>query len=297
MDRLLYLARETWQNLVRNPLPTIAIVTTVAVSLTMLAVTLLTTQGVANAFERWNNDVSFIVYMNPDAEADLIDSVGDDLESSPQIKSIDYLDHAASYDAFKKLFPDDPTITDTVKAEDLPTSFRVQPENPEAKVVEQLAITYESKPGVYQVDFVADAVRAVQRISGKVRFFLLAGSGVLLAASLLLIFNSIQTAVYARRREIEVQKLVGATNWYIRLPFVMEGLLQGLVGSVLAAAFAFAFQKVWLGSFTGQTTTTLFDSIRWTNGEFRVTMIMVFVIGSLVGSVGALISTTWYLRV
>ncbi|HKY13889.1 MAG TPA: permease-like cell division protein FtsX, partial [Microthrixaceae bacterium] len=225
--RLDYLARETGQNLVRNPLPTIAIVTTVAVSLTMLAVTVLLDRGIANAFERWNNDVSFIVYVNPDAAQEQIDSLSKDLTDSPQVDEVEYLDHDASYKAFQDLFKEDPQVVDTVKPEDLPTSFRVKPKNPDAKVVQQLVSTYEAKPGVYKVDFVADAVRAVQRISGKLRTFLLVGVIALLVASLLLIFNSIQTAVFARRREIEVMKLVGATNWFIRVPFVLEGFIQG----------------------------------------------------------------------
>ena len=296
MDRIYYVLRETWQNLVRNPLPSIAIVTTVAVSLTMLAVTLLSTQGVSNAFQRWNDDVSFIVYMNPDADQEQIDRIGEELNESPQVQSIEYLDAQASFEEFQKIF-DDPTITDTVTPEDLPTSYRVQPENPDADVVEGLVHSFEAKAGVYKVDFVTDAVRAVQNISARIRFFLLAGSFVLLFASLLLIFNSIQTAVYARRREIEVQKLVGATNWYIRLPFVLEGLIQGLAGSLVALGFGFVFQKVWKESVSGETSVTLFENITWEPSEFNLTMILIFIIGSLVGSVGALISTTWYLKV
>ena len=81
--RLDYLARETGQNLVRNPLTTIATVTTVAVSLAMLTVTVLLGQGISNAFERWNNDVSFILYVNPDADQAQVDSLQKDLDGQP----------------------------------------------------------------------------------------------------------------------------------------------------------------------------------------------------------------------
>jgi cell division transport system permease protein len=292
-----YLARETGQNMVRNPLTTIATVTTVAVSLAMLTVTVLLGHGISNAFERWNNDVSFIVYVNPDADEAQISSLQTDLSESPQVAEVDYLDHEESYEQFKTLFQDDPTIVDTVKAEDLPTSFRVKPKDSDAKVIEQLVETYKAKPGVYQVDFVADAVRAVQTIAGKLQAFALVGVIALLIASLMLIFNSIQTAVFARRREIEVMKLVGATNWFIRVPFILEGLLQGLIGSGIAYSIAWLFRKVWFDSFSGQTTATLFDTIRWTNGQFNTTTLIMVGIGALVGSLGAFISTTWYLRV
>src|SRR6476661_8757036 len=92
-----YLARETGQNMVRNPLTTIATVTTVAVSLAMLTVTVLLGQGISNAFEKWNNDVSFIVYVNPDADEAQVSSLEKDLTGSPQVDEVDYLDHEESY--------------------------------------------------------------------------------------------------------------------------------------------------------------------------------------------------------
>ena len=122
-------------------------------------------------------------------------------------------------------------------------------------------------------------------------------AALLLGAAVLLIFNTIRTAMFARRREIEVMKLVGATNWFIRVPFMLEGLLQGLIGSAVAYGIAVFFRKVWFDSFSGQSTATLFDTIRWTNGQFTTVTLIVVAIGALVGSLGAFISTTWYLRV
>ncbi len=295
--RVDYLARETGQNFVRNPLPTIAAVTTVCVALTMVVVAFLARIGISTAFERWNNDVSFIVYLFPDASGDQVGSLTKDMKESPQVDTWSYLDHPKSYEAFKKLFPDDPTIVETVKASDLPTSFRVKPKNPDAKVVEGLADKFRAKPGVYRVEFVAESVRAVQRVGGKIQLFLLAGSIVLAGASVLLIFNTVQTAIFGRRREIEVMKLVGATNWYIRVPFIMEGLLQGLLGSGFACLFAWLFSYLWRGSFAPPKAATLFDNIRWTSGQFQSTVIVVSIVGTLVSAVVAFISTTWYLRV
>ncbi len=294
--RVDYLARETGQNLVRNAMLTVAAILTVAVSLGMLSAVMLLGYGINNAFARWNDDVSFIVYANAEATEDQIESLRTQLEENPQIESVRYLDKDASYEEFKRLFPDDPTITDTVTKDQLPTSFRVKPTNPDADVVKGLADQFESKPGVYKVDFVADAVRLVQNASEKLTNFALIGAIALLIASLLLIFNAIQTAVFSRRREIEVMKLVGATNWFIRIPFVLEGLIQGLTGAAIASIIAKVFEWAWFDSFTGRTTETLFDSIRWSGGEFRLTVFLIFAIGALVGGVGSAASVTWYLR-
>ena len=294
--RVDYLARETGQNLVRNPLPTIAAITTVGVALTMLAVSFLARTGISNAFEQWNNDVTFIVYVQADASADQITALRSDLQDSPQIDDITYLDHEQSYATFKKLFEDDPEIVQSMKAEELPTSFRVKPKNPDAEIVKTVAQSFAAKPGVYKVDFVADAVQAVQRIGGRLQAFLLVGSVVLAVASVLLIFNTIQTAIFARRREIEVMRLVGASNWYIRVPFVLEGLVQGFVGALFAVASAKFFSSVWKGSFSGKKVATLFDNIQWTNSEFWTTVLIVGGLGTIVSGLVALLSTTWYLR-
>lgn len=294
--RVDYLARETGQSLVRNPLPTIAAITTVGVALTMLAVSFLARAGINEAFSLWNNDVSFIVYVKPEASADQIDALRRAIDESPQVDEFTYSDHEESFRTFKRLFRDDPDITQSLKAEDLPTSFRVKPKNPDAAIVEKVAQSFAAKPGVYKVDFVADAVRAVQRIGGRLQAFLLVGSIVLAVASVLLIFNTIQTAIFARRREIEVMRLVGASNWYIRIPFVLEGLLQGLAGALFATGSAWIFSSVWRSSFSGKTTATLFDSIKWTNFQFMIIIAVVGGLGTLVSGIVALISTTWYLR-
>lgn len=295
--RVDYLARETGQNLVRNPLLSAATVLTVWVSLGMLAVTVLTGFGIDNAFERWNNDVSFIVYMNPDASKDVVDKIGKELEASPQVASVTYIDDKKTYDLFRRLFPDDPTLLGTVKPGDLPTSFRVKPENPNAQAVRALGESFRAKPGVYGVDFPEELVKTVQRGATKLRTAALVGAIALLIASILMIFVAIQTAVFARRREIEVMKLVGATNWFIRIPFILEGLIQCLAGAVLASLSAWGFSRWWRGAFSGQSTANLLDQIRWTTSEFNTTVIVVVIVGALVGAIASTVSVTWYLRV
>ena len=242
----------------------------------MLAVSFLARTGTSNAFEQWNNDVTFIVYVQADASADKIERA----PLRPAGQPADRRDHLSrprrrATQTFKKLFADDPEIVQSMKAEELPTSFRVKPKNPDAEIVKTVAQSFAAKPGVYKVDFVADAVQAVQRIGGRLQAFLLVGSVVLAVASVLLIFNTIQTAIFARRREIEVMRLVGASNWYIRVPFVLEGLVQGLVGSLFAVASAKFFSSVWKGSFSGKKVATLFDNIQWTNSEFWTAVLIV----------------------
>lgn len=295
--RLDYLAKETGQNLVRNWLLSIATVLIVTVSLTMFGITvMLGFYGLDNAFIKWNNDVSFIVYMHADAPADQIEAIRKDLENSPQVDTVEYYDRTKTYELFLRIFKqDNPELANTMKPEDLPTSFRVKPTNPDAEVVKEMKKSYEPKTGVYKVDFPDEQVRQVQRAALKIRLWLLLGVFALLAASIVLIFIAIQTAVFSRRREIEVMRLVGATNWFIRIPFIIEGVIQGLLGGAFAVTFTWLLGVAWKSAGSSMQN-SLLSKFVWLPDQQRFTFIMLLVIGSAVGAIGSFVSTLWYLR-
>ena len=294
--RIDYLARETGQNLIRNWLLSAATVLIVTVSLTMFGITLLLGYGLGNAFIRWNNDVSFIVYMNPDASKDQVDSIRRDLEKSKQVDQVEYFDTTKSYDLAKKLFAqENPEILSSLKPEDLPTSFRVKPSNPDAAVVKEMAANYAPKTGVFKVDFPDEQVRQVQRAGNKIKTWAFVGVAALLAASVVLIFIAIQTAVFSRRREIEVMRLVGATNWFIRIPFIVEGIIQGLVGSVVSIGLTFLIGNAWKSA-GSSFQDSLLSKLVWLPHQQQLTFIWMLAIGATVGAVGSFFSTLWYLR-
>jgi len=295
--RLDYLARETGQNLIRNWLLSVATVLIVTVSLTLLGITVLVgIFGLNNAFIRWNNDVSFIVYMNSTATQEQIDAVAKDLDASPQVDEVEYFDQEKSYELYQKIFKDDAaSIGDILKPGELPTSFRVKPSNPDAEIVKQLANTFRPKEAVYNVDFPDEAVRQLQSAGKQLRSWLFLGVAALLAASVVLIFITIQTAVFSRRREIEVMRLVGATNWFIRVPFVVEGIIQGLIGGLVASGITFILAKAWQGA--GESMgDSLLSRFVWESGQLNGTLFALVLLGSVVGAIGSLISVTWYLR-
>ncbi|NLA34996.1 MAG: ABC transporter permease [Actinobacteria bacterium] len=296
--RLDYLARETGQNLVRNWLLSIATILIVTVSLTMLGITVLLGYfGLDNAFVRFNDDVSFIVYMDHDAPQEQIDAIRKDLEASPQVDSFEYLDHEASFELYKKLFSeDDSTYQDVITADQLPTSFMVKPSNPDASVVKELADTYRPKTGVFKADFPSDEVRSIQNAALKIRNWMIVAVVALLAASVVLIFIAIQTAVFNRRREIEVMRLVGATNWFIRIPFLIEGLIQGLLGGLVAVAATWLMGLTWTSAGDSMGSESILSKFVWTSGQQSGTFAFIIAVGAIVGVVGAFISTMWYLR-
>ena len=229
-----YVLRETGQNLWRNILLAVATVVTVGVSLAMFGGFMLFQVAVDNATARWQDGVEFIVWMNTDAGTDEDSSVRNQLDESPGVESWEYVDRQQSYEEFKEFFEDTPEVLEIFTAEGVPPYYRVVPTDPDPDVVEELGSQFKGKPGVRTVTFAGDVIRDVQNLSNRAGRVLFIGSIVLLGASTLLILNTLAVAIGNRRPEIEIMRLVGATKWFIRVPFMLEGLVQGLLGAVVA---------------------------------------------------------------
>ena len=226
-----YVVRETTSNLGRNISITLASVLTVAVSLALVGGSLMLRTGIENATARWQGGIEFVVYLRTDATTEQIDSVGQALEESPEVANVKFFDQQASYEEFKRLFADSPEMVDSVRPEDLPPSYRVEPVNKDADSVESLANSFRDAAGVKNVILASKTIQLIQDLSSALTLGIFVVAAVLLGAAGMLILNTIRMAMFARRREIEVMKLVGATNWFIRVPFMLEGLVQGLLGA------------------------------------------------------------------
>ncbi|MCE2513252.1 MAG: ABC transporter permease [Acidimicrobiia bacterium] len=229
-----YVLRETGQNLWRNILLAVATVVTVGVSLAMFGGFLLFQVAVDSATARWQDGVEFIVWMNTDVNTDEDSSVRNQLDESPGVERWEYVDREQSYEEFREFFEDTPEVLDIFTAEGVPPYYRVVPTDPDPDVVEELGSQFKGKPGVRTVTFAGDVIRDVQNLSNRAGRVLFIGSIILLGASTLLILNTLAVAIGNRRTEIEIMRLVGATKWFIRVPFMLEGLVQGLLGAAVA---------------------------------------------------------------
>jgi len=292
-----YYVRETASNLGRNITITLASVMTVAVSLALVGASLMLRSGVENATRRWQGGIEFVIFMQRDPSPEQLQSLREDLEQSPEVASVRFVDKKEAYEEFKVLFADSPELVDSIDPETLPPSFRVEPVNKEVDAVEALGKTFGAKSGVGQVVFASKTIRLIQQLSSRLTVGIFVIAAFLLGAAGLLILNTIRMAMFARRREIEVMKLVGATNWFIRVPFMLEGLVQGLIGAFLAiaalAAFKPFFQK-WLPS---SRDIPLVSGFQVSSGEMFFIFGTLGVVGILIGAIGAGIAVSRFLDV
>ena len=293
--RVEYLIRETTTNLWRNVWLTVAAVLTVFVCLALFGVSILVGKGADSLTSQWKGGIEFIIFMKPTATADESNAIKKVLdESGTGIKSYKYLDQPAAYEEFKKLFADKQELIDSIQPNVLPPSYRVVPLDSDADAVAQLGKQFQDKPGVYEVRYASETLRNLESLTNLVRIGLLAAAVILLVVAVMLILNTTFTAMMSRRREIEVMKLVGATNWFIRIPYMLEGLVHGLVGAGGAAGVLFIFKSQ---IFPKVQRINLFQYFRVTTGEVWSTSLLILGIGCVVGVVGSTFAVWRYLDV
>ena len=306
-----YMARETAGNLRRNLLMTGASILCVAVSLTIVGVALILKQGVANATIQWQGGVRVEVFMQPNAssgESAAVEhqlalmtdggggsgSSGGGQSGAGPVKSFVYFNQQKSYQEFKKLFADQPTIQQSVSASDLPPSYRIVPR--QASDVHAITTEFTSFPGVKYVQSAQKSVDTLLSVTGLLQTAMFVMAVALLVAALALILNSIRMAIFARRREVAVMKLVGATNWFIRVPFMLEGLIQGLLGAGLAFGGVFLFRGL-VSSLVHHYGLQLFSSFVVSVGNAVGAGVFILVVGSVVGALGSGLAVRSFLDV
>ena len=299
-SRIGYIVRETAANLTRNLTLTIASLLTVVVSLSFVGFVFLIQDAVGNQLGTWKDGVEVSIFMNPDASQDQIDGVKRELASSSLVKQpARYVDRDEALVEIKKLFPSTPEMVELLRdGKGVPTSFRIKPTSTESAVISSFSSQFNKMAGVSLVRSADQAIAFIRKISSFAKWGLGVGALSLLAAAVLLIWNTIRTAMFARRREIEVMKLVGATNWFIRWPFIIEGMVQGLFGAAIACGLVWTGNNLWRSKVIGSFSSSLsFDSLQASPSQFRLVMLLLLAIGAVAGSVASAIASSRFLDV
>lgn len=291
-----YLTREVGINLKRNITLTLATIATVAVSLTLVGTAFLISRGVEGAQAQFEGGVEFIIFMNPSATAAQIDAVRAELDDNPQIREADFCDQQCAYEEFQELFADDPQLLENVEPEILPPSFRVKPVDAETDAVEALGSVFEQQPGVREVAFSSEQLEQVENFFNFLSTRSAVAAALLVLAATLLVLNTIQMAIFNRRRDIEVMKLVGATNWFIRIPFMVEGLVQGLIGSL----FAIVLTRVFIGDLQDTARSDqagILSTFDVASSDITMASLLLLVAGAAVSLIGSGIAVSRFLKV
>jgi len=237
--RPVFFLREALRALKRNAIPSFAAMATVLVTVLVLGVFIPVVQATTGAANEVRGKVIADVYLKTDSKQADIDRVDRLLKSEPMIGKVECISKDQAYATEKKR---NPKAYELLGSNPLPDTFRITPANPDdiGKIRDALA-PEAAGGGRTVVDPAIDEVRnreedtnKILAVTNVVKITMALLAGLLGVASMLLIANTIRLSLYARRREVEVMKLVGATDWFIRWPFVLEGVIVGIVGGVVA---------------------------------------------------------------
>jgi cell division transport system permease protein len=276
----------------RNVTMTIAMIITMIVSLSMLGASLLMYMQVDEMKGHYYEQVEVSIYLEKTIDDTQRSEIKSKLDSDPLVKSVLWETKEMAYENFKQQFRDAPDLVNAIGADELPESFRVALKDPQK--FDQINATYAGLAGV---DTVVDQQKLLQKIFdilGSIQNLSLVVAGFMGLAALLLVANTIQVAAYSKRREVAVMKLVGASNWFIQAPFVLEAVFAALLGSILAWVMLVVGKIVLIDGKLAALTDLLLP-VSW--GNVNLMLPILAGIGSVVSAVTAWVTLRFYIRV
>ena len=288
-----YYIREVFISLRRNNWMSVASIGTVAVSLFIFGMFLMMVMNMNKLAENMESQVQINVYLLDKVDREQARDIEKDLKEIEGVESVGFVTKDEAMERFKDRLGDQKTLLDALdETNPLPDSFEVTVTNPD--LVKSAAEKMEKIDGVECAKYGQDVMEHLFEITRLLRIFGFTLMLVLAFATLFIISNTIRLTVFARRKEIAIMKYVGATDWFIRWPFVMEGMVLGLFGSIIAAmvlrtAYTAMAEKVY-------DTLAFFPLIPEQPFLTYITIIVV-ISGMVVGAIGSAVSIKKFLKV
>lgn len=293
---------EAFNGLRRHKGMAVAVVVTMWVSLTLFGMGVLTAQQVDLIKGRWYDKIELTVFLctpdstggtctgenTTDVQRAAIESL---LKNHPEVDWVQYQSKPEVYEEFRQEYAGSP-ILDTVKTEDMQDLFRIKLKNPEQ--YEGVRTAVEKLPGVQTVQDLREYLEPLFQWTKLGQNLAVGAALLLLGAAMLQIANTIRISAYSRRRELAIMKLVGASNWYILLPFLLESLIAALAGAALAVGTLAAFQQYVI---VGKAEPAI-ETIAWiTWGDVGIASMWVVGLAVLLSMIPTVIAARRYVRV
>jgi len=301
--RAQFVLQEVWTGLRRNLTMTIALVVVVAISLSLLGTGLLFVKQVDNTRTYWQGKVQLSIYLctstsvspqcrsNGPTTAAQKAQILHDLKTLPQVQAVYYESQAQAFAHFKQDFSRDRSFTNLVTPSELPDSFQVKLANSQADY-NIVAGAVQGSPGVDQVVNDAAILSKFYRLLDAARNAVVIIAIILLIAAVLLVANTIRLSAFNRRRETSIMRLVGASNFYVQLPFLVEGILAGLAGWLIAAGLLITVKVLGLDALQQYFS----NSVQLSAADLIEVIVLAMVMGVLLCGATSFLTLRRYLR-
>lgn len=307
----IYFTKEALSSFRRNLVQSIAAITTVALCLMVVGLIILIMFVGGQLIENLENKVEIEVFLEGPgitaassavSRVELEEQLSRTLQSWSEVKDVSYISKDDALEEFRETFKNTPDVLDQITENPLPASFRIGLKNP--RQVEVVAQRLMELPNIN--DLVGDTSRnvkygrdTVDKLFALTRWVSIAAGAfalLLIFVSLVLITNTIRLAIFARRKEIGIMRLVGASSWFIRWPFVLEGMLEGFIGAGIAILVLTTIWRTFFAKLaSGQVLTFL--AFPFDEGAFIRLALMLLASGTTIGALGSMIALRRFLKV
>ena len=259
--RAQFVLQEVWTGLRRNLTMTVALVVVVAISLSLLGTGLLFVKQVDQTRTYWQGRVQLSIYLctatsvspqcraNGPATAAEKQQIRSDLTAlkSQGVESVQYESQAQAFQHFRQEFSQDKSFASLVSQGEIPDSYQVKLRDAESDF-SVVAGTVQGRPGVDNIVNVQSILANFYKLLDGARNAVIAVAIILVIAAILLVANTIRLSAFNRRRETSIMRLVGASNFYVQLPFLVEGVIAGMFGWLIASGLLIAVKTLGLDS-------------------------------------------------
>ena len=282
---------EAFKNLRLNFLMSVTAMTTTAVCVLILGIGMLVSAHVEGIIRNVGQDVAITAFFPDNVSQEQIDQARHSVEGYPEVSQVTYVSKEEALSRFKEMMADQPDVFEGIGSDVLPASLEIQLNDSRDSTAVADKLRSE---GFTELNYPQQTVDRLNRVTGYIVWALRAATVLFFVASVLLIFNAIRLSIFARRKEIEVMKLVGASDGFVRTPFVLEGLVQGLIGAAVAA-----FLVVWVNAlFVNWAHEALpFFPVSSEAVNTLVVLLVLIAAGALVGGLGSFLSVRRFLKV
>jgi len=290
---------EAVNSLVRNWVMSMAAIVTVLVSMFVLGLGMIMFFNFQHAISDLRNKLEVEVFIKNTASPAQIDDLGDEIRAMPEVKDVYLVSKEEALDRLRKSLQGHEDVLDALSGNPLPPSYEITLKDPER--IEEVASRFFDNPVIDNTPGTHDGVKyggeTSERVLRVTTIFLIAGAGfvaLLTMASVLLISNTTRLSIFARRREVEIMRLVGATNWFIRWPFVLEGIWAGILGALIASLLLIVAD---LQLFKRVESIVPFMSFSLSQQLMMYIFLALFGAGILIGAIGSSLALRRFLRI
>ncbi|MFN8216449.1 MAG: permease-like cell division protein FtsX [Solirubrobacterales bacterium] len=303
MGRLIFFIQEAARAMRRNAAPSLAAIVTTAVTVVLLGVLIPIFQTAQAKSEQVRGELNFQAEIYPDATRAEIHKTSGQIAAIPHVKKVEFISKAEALSELKESLgkAKSEELLSQLNSNPLPASFRITPDDAANLTSVERAVFPHGDKGQATFSIISkpfnrtQETQKIEQVTSALKIVLTIITALLIAASLMLIGNTIRLSIYTRRREVEVMRLVGATRWFIRWPFMLEGVVVGAAGGLVAILI------LWLGKITIvdplSRTFHFLEAQNSTAVNFPELVVILFAAAVIVSTLGSGLTLRRFLRV